>query len=177
MIDMSSRTNTYSFATPAAVVWRLALFGCLWLFLSGGNMASWPFGLGTTLLATWLHMRLSARQTRRLRLAAIIRFVPYFIGLSFLSGVDVMRRVLHPRLPIDPALVDYPFIISHKGGRILLANCVSLLPGTISAQFQPDTLLIHSLDKRLPVVETVRDLERRIAALYSEPPAATGDGQ
>lgn len=175
MIDMSSGTKRYTFSTPAAVAWRLALFGCLWLLLSGGNMASWPFGLGTTLLATWLHMHLPARQPRRLRFASIIRFLPYFIGLSFLSGVDVMRRVLHPRLPIDPALVDYSFIIDHEGGRILLANCVSLLPGTISARFRHDKLLIHSLDKRLPVVETVRDLERRIAALYSAPPAAEGD--
>ncbi|MDR9500603.1 MAG: Na+/H+ antiporter subunit E [Desulfurivibrionaceae bacterium] len=150
----------------AAVAWRLGLFSGLWFLLSGGAIQSWPFGLAASLLATWLLMRLPLEQPRRVRLLAIVWFIPYFVGRSLLSGVDVMRRVLHPALPIDPALVDYPLVIDHQGGRVLLANCVSLLPGTISARLGPDILLVHSLDKELPVVETIQDLERRIERLY-----------
>lgn len=166
MIVMNFRSRPKPSLSLAAVAWRLGLFSGLWFLLSGGDIKSWPFGLAASLLATWLLVRLPLEQPRRVRPLAIVWFIPYFVGRSLLSGVDVMKRVLHPALPIDPALVDYPLVIDHQGGRVLLANCVSLLPGTISARLGPDILLVHSLDKELPVVETIQDLERRIARLY-----------
>ncbi len=166
MIVMHSESRPYRSCCPAAIVWRFVLFGVLWLFLSGADIRGWPFGVAATLAAVWLHLRLAGADQRRLRPLAVVRFIPYFVGLSILSGIDVMKRVLHPALPIDPALIDFPLHIDHEGGRVLLADCVSLLPGTISARLDPEVLLIHTLDKGLPVLSTVRDLERRIEELY-----------
>jgi multisubunit Na+/H+ antiporter MnhE subunit len=45
----------------------------------------------------------------------------------------------------------------------LLADTVSLLPGTLSSGFEGDTLVLHVLDCRLPVLEDVRRVEDRIA--------------
>lgn len=163
---MHSESGPYRSSSPAAIAWRFVLFGVLWLFLSGADIRAWPFGLAATLAAVWLHLGLTAGGSGRLRPLAVVRFLPYFAGLSILSGVDVMRRVLHPALPIDPALIDFPMHIGHEGGRVLLADCVSLLPGTISARLGRDILLIHTLDKGLPVLTNVRDLERRIEKLY-----------
>ncbi|MFO7606061.1 MAG: Na+/H+ antiporter subunit E [Desulfurivibrionaceae bacterium] len=163
---MHSESRPYRSCSPAAIAWRFVLFGALWLFLSGANISGWPFGLAATLAAVWLHLRLAAGDPRRLRPMAVLRFIPYFVGRSILSGVDVMKRVLHPAMPIDPALIDFPLHIDHEGGRVLLADCVSLLPGTISARLGREILLIHTLDKGLPVLSTVRDLERRIEKLY-----------
>ncbi|MFN2366581.1 MAG: Na+/H+ antiporter subunit E [Desulfurivibrionaceae bacterium] len=163
---MHSESRPYRLSSPAAIAWRFVLFGALWLFLSGADISGWPFGLAATLAAVWLHLHLATNDPRRLRPLTVILFIPYFIGLSILSGVDVMKRVLHPALPIDPALIDFPLRIDHEGGRVLLADCVSLLPGTISARLDREVLLIHTLDKGLPVLSNVRDLERRIEKLY-----------
>lgn len=163
---MHSESRPYRSRSPAAIAWRFVLFGALWLFLSGADIRGWPFGLAATLAAVWLHLHLAGADPRGLRPLAVVRFIPYFVGLSILSGIDVMKRVLHPALPIDPALIDFPLRIDHEGGRVLLADCVSLLPGTISARLDPEVLLIHTLDKGLPVLATVRDLEKRIEKLY-----------
>ncbi|MDT8336148.1 MAG: Na+/H+ antiporter subunit E, partial [Desulfurivibrionaceae bacterium] len=93
---MHSESRPYRSSSPAAIAWRFVLFGALWLFLSGADISGWPFGLAATLAAVWLHLHLAAGDhSRRLRPLAVIRFIPYFIGLSILSGVDVMKRVLH----------------------------------------------------------------------------------
>jgi multicomponent Na+:H+ antiporter subunit E len=159
-----SRSSLPSHA--AALAWRLALFTTLWLILCGGRLESWPFGLPAVSLAAWLHLRLAAGRQSGLRPLMLLWFLPFFFTKSLGSGLDVMVRVFHPRLPIDPALLVYPFTLRHQGCRILLANCITLLPGTISAQLVDDAIIVHTLDKGLPVLATIRDLEERIAKLY-----------
>lgn len=155
---------------PSALAWRLGFFAILWLLFCGGELGSWPFGLPAILLATGLHHKLARGQGRRLRPLMLARFVPFFVVRSLASGIDVMVRVFHPRLPIDPALVEYPLSINHDSGRILLANCITLLPGTISARLSQDAIVVHTLDKGLPIVATIHDLEERIKKLYGPTP-------
>ncbi len=163
---------------PAAVAWRLGLFGALWFILCGGELGSWPFGLPTVVLATWVDLQLAGNgQTRALRPLILMRILPFFFWKSILGALDVMARVLKPRLPIDPGLVEFPLTIPPGGGRILLANCITLLPGTISARLADDRIIVHTLDKGLPVVAKIQDLEGRIASLYGPCPAKeTGRG-
>ena len=116
-------------------------------------------------------MQLASPQENTLRILVLVRYLPFFLYKSFVSGVDVMFRVLHPRLPIDPGLVDFPLTIPHQAGRIFLANSISLLPGTLSVRLNDQFLIIHVLDKGLPVLTTIQDLERRVAALYTFAPA------
>ena len=43
---------------------------------------------------------------------------------------------------------------------------ISLLPGTISADFADQCITIHTIDRDMPVWSTVHLLERRVAALF-----------
>ena len=161
-----------------ALAWRLGLFGVIWLTLCGGEFGSWPFGLPAVILATWFDLQLAGGdQPRALRPLVLLRFLPFFFGKSILGGLDVMARVLNPRLAIDPGLVEFPLTIPHGRGRIFLANCITLLPGTLSARLADDHIIVHTLDKGLPVLATIQDLERRIASLYEPCPGKdTGRG-
>ena len=47
-----------------------------------------------------------------------------------------------------------------------MANVVSLLPGTLSADIDGDGLVVHALDGRLPVTEQLAVLESRVADLF-----------
>ena len=77
-----------------------------------------------------------------------------------------MVRVLNPSLPIHPGLVHYTLTITHDGARVLLANCITMLPGTISAQLKDDHLIVHTLDTTMPVHAIINRLERRIANIF-----------
>jgi multicomponent Na+:H+ antiporter subunit E len=45
---------------------------------------------------------------------------------------------------------------------------VSLLPGTASVRLNEERLKVHVLDRQLPVMEKLRELEDRVAALFGE---------
>ena len=96
----------------------------------------------------------------------LLRYLPLFVWKSIASGFDVMVRVLTPSLPIHPGLVHYQLSLSHLGARVLLANCITMLPGTISAQLNDDQLIVHTLDTTLPVHVTINRFERKIAKIF-----------
>jgi multicomponent Na+:H+ antiporter subunit E len=128
----------------------------------------------TVIGATWLSFQLGSDQERSFRPLMLIRFIAFFLVRSVNSAVDVMMRVFDPRLPIDPALIEYPPSIEHDGGRILLANCITLLPGTISARLVQGVIIVHTLDKNLPIMASVAELEERVKTLYDPAPGEEG---
>lgn len=64
------------------------------------------------------------------------------------SALKVAWIVVQPRLPIRPALVAYPLTVTTDAQITLLANMITLTPGTLSVDVSADrrTLFIHALD-------------------------------
>ncbi|MBU0680639.1 MAG: Na+/H+ antiporter subunit E [Proteobacteria bacterium] len=158
----------------AALIWRFGIFSSLWLIFCGGKLDSLLVGLPVISAATWLHLCLAEDKAPRIRPLMLVRFMPFFGLRSLASAVDVMMRVCHPRLLINPGLIEYPLTIDHESGRVLLANCITLLPGTISARLTQDVIIVHTLDKGLPVLAIIGDLEARISKLYAPRSANMG---
>jgi multicomponent Na+:H+ antiporter subunit E len=146
---------------------RLVFFCGIWFILSKADLSSWPFALPTILLSTLISMCLvGPGDDHLLKPVVLLRYLPLFVWKSIASGFDVMVRVLNPRLPIHPGLVRYPLSFTHEGARVLLANCITMLPGTISAQLNDDHLIVHTLDTTLPVHATINRFERKIANIF-----------
>ena len=59
-----------------------------------------------------------------------------FSAAFFPGGADVARRAFHPRLPVAPQLIDYPFRLPPGLPRVILVNTVRLLPGAPSAELK-----------------------------------------
>ena len=59
------------------------------------------------------------------------------------ANVDVAYRVLHPRLPIKPGIVVIKTNLSQDAAKVILANSITLTPGTFTLDIQGDELLIH----------------------------------
>jgi len=62
------------------------------------------------------------------------------------SNLDVARRVLTPSLPINPGIVKTKTVLKSKMGRMILANSITLTPGTLTVDIKDDTLYIHWID-------------------------------
>jgi multicomponent Na+:H+ antiporter subunit E len=73
----------------------------------------------------------------------MLRYLAYFFQQLALSNFDVARRVISPDLPIHPALVEIRTNLTSDLGRMLLANSITLTPGTITVEAEGDRLLIH----------------------------------
>jgi multicomponent Na+:H+ antiporter subunit E len=75
---------------------------------------------------------------------------------------QVLRIVLDPRLPIDPALIRLRSRVVSDLGVTLFANSITLTPGTITVQVSSDEFLIHALVGGEPTVVGLGDMQRRV---------------
>jgi multicomponent Na+:H+ antiporter subunit E len=76
----------------------------------------------------------------------MLRYLGYFFQQLALSNFDVARRVISPGLPINPGLVEVRTGLKSELGRMLLANSITLTPGTLTVEAEGDRLLIHWID-------------------------------
>jgi multicomponent Na+:H+ antiporter subunit E len=151
-----------------AFVMRAALLALLWWAVSEGRADSWWFGVPAALCASAASLHFSPA-TRTLRPWPALRLLIWFLGRSLLAGADVAVRALRPSMPLAPGFVRVRMRLVDAGARVLLADLLTLLPGTLASGFDDDTLLLHVLDERLPVSRQVRDLEERVAELLAVP--------
>ena len=75
-----------------------------------------------------------------------IIYVFVFSGALIKSNFDVARRVVTPSLPINPGIVTVKTKLKSKIGRLILANSITLTPGTLTIDIKDDILYIHWID-------------------------------
>ena len=80
-------------------------------------------------------------QPRRYFWFIIYLFV--FIWECLKANIDVAYRVLHPAMPIRPGIVKVKTTLKSDMAKMLLANSITMTPGTISVDIIDDTLYIH----------------------------------
>lgn len=147
---------------------RLVLFALVWLVLAGTDPLSWIVGAPAVLLATYAAARLSTLVGEDPRPLRLVAFVPFFVWESILGGVDVARRVLAPKLRIDPALVSYRPRLRDPAAQVVFLDTISLLPGTLSADIRKGLVQVHALDGDPAVIAGLEILEERVARLFGE---------
>jgi multicomponent Na+:H+ antiporter subunit E len=72
---------------------------------------------------------------------AIYLFI--FIWECIKANLDVAYRVLHPAMPIRPGIVKVKTTLKSDMAKMLLANSITMTPGTISVDIIDDYLYIH----------------------------------
>ncbi len=158
---MSGRSGRAAATTFLA---RAGAFALVWWALSGGVPSSWWIGAPAVLLAALASVALVPRVGASW--SGVLRFVPFFAWRSLLGGVDVARRAFHPRLPIAPGLVEHALRLPPGLPRVFMANTVSLLPGTLSAELADDVLTVHVLDREKDAGADLAAVERAVARLF-----------
>jgi multicomponent Na+:H+ antiporter subunit E len=66
-----------------------------------------------------------------------------FIWECLKANIDVAYRVLHPAMPIRPGIVKVKTTLKSDMAKMLLANSITMTPGTISVDIIDDHLYIH----------------------------------
>jgi multicomponent Na+:H+ antiporter subunit E len=139
-------------ARPATL--RVAGLFLLWIVLSDGARGGLLPGIAAALAAAAISLRLLPPSGGRLRAAPLVEFAVRFLGKSLIAGVDVGRRALDPRLPVNPGLLRYPVGVPRGALRNTLTILTGLLPGTVSiGPDERDRLVVHCLDLRRPNAE------------------------
>lgn len=66
-----------------------------------------------------------------------------FVWECIKANVDVAYRVLHPAMPIRPGIVKVRTSLKSDLAKMLLANSITMTPGTITVDIIGDYLYIH----------------------------------
>lgn len=167
MTAQPTSTSPFFLRVGKRTLWLLVLYSLLWLVLSGADPVSWVMGIPAVIAAVGVSFIFTPAATHTINPAAALLFIPYFIGLSVVSGLDVMRRTFSREPRINPGIFTYRTGLE-GGSRILLANIISLLPGTLSADLKDDAITIHVLDREIPAEQSICDLEARIASIFRQ---------
>ncbi|MEQ8427701.1 MAG: Na+/H+ antiporter subunit E [Gammaproteobacteria bacterium] len=145
----------------------------LWLLLSG-HYTPLVTGLGllSVLLVAWISIRMDLleydqpdvfRQT--------VRSVPYGFWLLkeiVLANIDVIKRILDPKLPISPRLVDIPSTQVDELARVAYANSITLTPGTISIDVEGKYIEVHTLSENGVEGLMTGEMDKRITEVEAK---------
>ncbi|MEA3276242.1 MAG: Na+/H+ antiporter subunit E [Pseudomonadota bacterium] len=110
-------------------------------------------------LAIFTGVRLSP-----LSLVHLVLYLVHFFGALVRANLDMARRVLTPSLPIRPAVVTVQTNLKSSLGKLLLANSITLTPGTLTVDVQDDRILVHWVD--CPPGTDLAGATRAIAASF-----------
>ena len=80
------------------------------------------------------------------RIYYMIVYLLVFVRELIKSNMDVARRVLTPSLPINPGIVKFKSKLPTEYSKMVLANSITLTPGTLSIDIIDDTFYIHWID-------------------------------
>jgi multicomponent Na+:H+ antiporter subunit E len=77
-----------------------------------------------------------------------LSLIVLFVKELILSALKVAWLAVQPRITIRPAIIAYPLTVTTDAQITLLANMITLTPGTLSVDVSEDrrTLYIHAID-------------------------------
>ena len=109
------------------------------------------------------------RQFRRF--FTVIPFLAFFTWQTIKANFDVAWRVLHYKVPIQPAIIRVPLNVQTDMARAVLACALTMTPGTIVIDIQDDCMYVHWIyvDKKDPdtyALERIRRYERYIQTIF-----------
>ncbi len=91
------------------------------------------------------------------RFAYALAYLPYLFKEIVKANLDVARRVVSPALPIRPGIVRVRTKLRNPIGRLVLANSITLTPGTLTVDIRGDDLFIHWIDVRAKDVQSATE--------------------
>lgn len=107
-------------------------------------------GAGVTMLISLMSIRLftccTLKMLHPVRIFWMLYYLVVFIIELIKANLDVAKRVLTPSLPINPGVVKFKTKLTTNYSKMVLANSITLTPGTLTIDVVDDTLYIHWID-------------------------------
>lgn len=153
-----------------AFLWNIAL-AAAWTLASGrltlANLVV-GFAVGYVILGFASHVVGQSNYSKKV--GQILHFAGFYLWQMLLANLRVAYDVLTPRFHMRPGIVALPLDAKTDEEIMLLANLITLTPGSVSLDVSPDrkTLYVHVM--YIDNVEAVRrglkeGIERRVLEL------------
>jgi multicomponent Na+:H+ antiporter subunit E len=145
-----------------------------------GSVSTYDLVLGfiVALLSGYLTSNLLVSDTRKAlnirRFIWLIIYGIYYLTIAeFKAHSDVIRRILHPRMPINPGIVRTPYNVVNDYSIVAIANSITNTPGTVVVHLDEGKKIyyVHWIYVKAPDPKTtydniVKDFERYVKKIF-----------
>ncbi len=146
----------------------IALF-VLWVMLSASfDWIHLGLGLILSFAVAWINSGHSPFVPKFRLWGNILLYLPWLFLKIVQSSLHVSKLILHSSLPIDPRLINVQSKLGHHAAVVLLGNSITLTPGTITAEVDRNTLIVHALDEVSGKDVTNKIIESKIAVMFKD---------
>ena len=134
------------------VLTALIMFA-FWIFLSGKfSFILLLSGVISSLLVSYMSNDLLIGngdiKLGFIRIIRFIRFLPWLLWKIVLANIDLALRTLHPKMPINPILINIKNNLKTDLGMVILANSITLTPGTVTIDVNENEFLVHVISEK-----------------------------
>lgn len=93
----------------------------------------------------------------------------YFTIDETKAHIDVIKRILHPKTPVNPAIVKVPYSVDSDYAKTAIACSITNTPGTVVVDIDENQKLfyVHWIDAKTIDPEKARDHISRVFEEYS----------
>lgn len=143
----------------------------VWVFLTGSlEFVNFLFGFILSFLVLWIISRKQENRKYFVIAPRLISFFFYFLYELLKANMQVAADVITPKFYMEPGIVAYPLDAKSDLEITILANVISLTPGTLSLDVSNNkkVLYIHAMyvSDRDEFIEDIKSgFERRILSI------------
>ena len=150
------------------------LFFLVWIIFNGKITAEivW-IGLAVSVFVFWFmckFMGYSLQKEKNFykKFVAFGGYVYLLIKEIISANMTLFHMIMTEKERIEPVLVTFHTDLKTETARVILANSITLTPGTITVSIEEDKLVVHCLDKSL--ADGLKDsvFEQKLKAMEGE---------
>lgn len=169
---------TLEFLSRLTMKYKLSLLLTLvpvWFLWSGKTM---PFililGAISVLLSLWVAHRMGVDDEEGTPLGMGIRalptYLPWLAKEIVVSNISVAKMILSRDMKLNRNMIEVSADPKTTLGKVVLANSITLTPGTVSVKLEDDRILVHALSFEGAEEDLSGDISRRVCALEKTRP-------
>ncbi len=158
-----------------------SLLMAVWLIFSGlFDAFHIALGILSVGFVTWISSdllfenRATGIRARFIQAARLVHYLLWLLWQVVLSNIDLLKLALAPGglARVQPRIVTLKTNLRTDFEKFILANSITLTPGTITVKILGDTYYIHAISESA-AKGLDGEMERRITAIFAEPNRAT----
>ena len=149
-------------------LWVVLLFGT-WLILTNSiDFANIVVGLIVSAVIALLYTRsFKEDDVEMISPLWLGVYIVVFLKNIILSNIQISKRILRKDMRLAPAIVAVKTDLKSDWKKLLLANSITLTPGTLTLDVKGDTLYIHTIEydkekKKEDIIKEFQDVIARI---------------
>ena len=131
----------------------LILFVCWFLFSGQYDAVHLAMGAASAAFVTWLsgdlffEDRSLGHKARVIELLKLIRYSLWLLWEITVANIQVFKIVMKSDIKeaVEPQIFSFETKLKTDFARFLLANSITLTPGTVTIKIEDDTFIVHAI--------------------------------